>query len=201
VKRDRGFTLIEIIVAVAIAAILAVMGYQAMESALSNRDRIRAHEERLRALQFTMRSLVQDLSQLTPRPVRQPLGVDHLAAISSNPFMFTRGGWTNPVGLERSTLQRVQYVVRDQQLFREYWLVLDAQLNPPPVSRPLLDGVVNFQVRFMDEGRQWQSIWPPSPQNGAPVSARQLGQRPRAVEVTLELKDFGVLTRIIEVPG
>lgn len=199
--RQRGFTLIEIIVAMAIAAILAVMAFEAMQSALRNRDRIRVHAARLQQVQFTMRSLAQDLAQLSPRPVRQPLGTDHLPVISSDPFAFTRGGWTNPVGLERSTQQRVQYVVRDDKLFREYWLVLDAQLDPLPASRQLLDGVLNLKVRFMDQARQWQTIWPPNAQSGGRRTLRDLSLRPRAVEVTIELKDFGVLTRLFEVPG
>jgi general secretion pathway protein J len=200
-KRQRGFTLIEIIVAVAIAAILAVMAFEAMQSALKHRGAIRTHAARLQTIQYTMRTLVQDLAQLNPRPVREPLGATHQPVISGNPFMFTRGGWTNPVGLERSTLQRVRYVVREEKLYREYWLVLDAQLDPLPVSRQLLDGVVNFRVRFMDQGREWREIWPPNAQSGGARTLRDLGQRPRAVEVTVELKDFGVLTRIIEVPG
>jgi general secretion pathway protein J len=95
----------------------------------------------------------------------------------------------------------VRYELRDDKLYREYWLVLDAQLDPLPVSRQLLGGVQNFKVRFMDSARQWQEIWPPNAQGGGTRTLRDLGQRPRAVEITLELKDYGVLTRIIEVPS
>lgn len=201
-KRQRGFTLIEVIVAVAISAIVAVMGFEAMQGALKSRDRLKEHAARLQSLQYTMRTFVQDLSQLSPRPVREPLGADYQPAVEGGTeFTFTRGGWTNPVGVERSTLQRVRYVVRDNKLYREYWLVLDAQLEPQPIPRLLLDGVVNFKVRFMDEGRNWQDIWPPAAQAGAQLTLRELGFRPLAVELTLETKDFGILTRIIEVPG
>jgi len=201
-KRQRGFTLIEVIVAVAIAAIVAVMGFEAMQGALKSRERLNEHAARLRALQFTMRTFVQDLSQLSARPVREPLGAEYQPAVDGGTeFQFTRGGWTNPVGVERSTLQRVRYVVRDNKLYREYWLVLDAQLEPQPIPRLLLDGVVNFKVRYMDEGRDWQDFWPPAAEAGAQLTLRELGRRPLAVELTLETRDFGILTRIIEVPG
>jgi general secretion pathway protein J len=201
-RRQRGFTLIEILVAVAVAAILAVMAFESMQQALKSRERIKEHAARLQSLQFTMRSFVQDLAQLSARPVREPLGGDFQPAVESGTeFIFTRGGWTNPVGLERSTLQRVRYVLRDDKLYREYWLVLDAQVDLQPITRLLLDGVLSFKVRYMNEGRQWQDIWPPVAQAGGALTLRELGRRPLAVELTLETKDFGVLTRIIEVPG
>jgi general secretion pathway protein J len=203
-NRQRGFTLIEVLVAVAIAAILAVMAFQSMQQALQSRERIKEHAARLQALQFTMRSFVQDLSQMNARPVREPLGLEFQPAVDGKggtEFLFTRGGWTNPVGLERSTLQRVRYAVREGTLYRDYWLVLDAQIEPQPIARPLLEGVLNFKVRFMDEGRAWQNSWPPAAQSGAQRTLRELGLRPLAVELTLETKDFGVLVRTIEVPG
>jgi general secretion pathway protein J len=201
-RRQRGFTLIEILVAVAVAAILAVMAFESMQQALKSRERIKEHAARLQSLQFTMRSFVQDLAQLSARPVREPLGGEFQPAVEGGTeFIFTRGGWTNPVGLERSTLQRVRYVLRDDKLYREYWLVLDAPLEPQPIPRLLLDGVLNFKVRYMNEGREWQDIWPPAAQGGGALTMRELGRRPLAVELTLETKDFGVLTRIIEVPG
>ncbi len=112
----------------------------------------------------------------------------------------TRGGWMNPVGAERSTLQRVRYRLDDGKLLREHWMVLDATLEPEPVKRVLLNGVRSFKLRFYSDGRNWQDSWPPA-SLGTERSEREQRWRPIAVEVTLELEDWGTITRLIEVPG
>ncbi|HTQ35706.1 MAG TPA: type II secretion system minor pseudopilin GspJ [Steroidobacteraceae bacterium] len=205
-KRSRGFTLIEIMVAVMIAAILAVMAFGAMREALNHRDLIRTRAARLAALQLAMGSLVKDFTQLQPRPIREPVGDGYQAALigataASPEVVFTCGGWTNPAGEQRSTLQRVHYVLRDGVLYRERWLVLDSQLLPGPVSRKLLDGVKDFQLRYMDDSLTWQDSWPPPSTNSNTSGELQLRWRPIAVEVSLTLSDWGTLTRLIEVAG
>jgi general secretion pathway protein J len=204
-RRHAGFTLVEILVAMAIAAILATMAFSAMNEAMQNRERIRQAQQRLVGLQFMMRSLVQDFSQLAPRPVRMPIGEDYEAAVLGRSGAFaevvlTRAGWTNPAGLSRSSLQRVRYQVRDGVLYRDYWLALDAQLEPEPVQRALIDGVEAFTIRYMNDGRQWQDNWPPPPPNAGNQMRYQRG-RPLAVEITLRLRDWGTITRIVEVPA
>lgn len=204
-KRGRGFTLVELLVAVFITAILFALGYGAINQAVNNRETIAANQDRVLAVQRAMRGFVQDFSQLAPRPVRQPLGDGYVGAIVSEPqppvlATFTRGGWANPAGVQRAMLQRVRYRFENGTLRREYWPVLDATLDPPPRSHVVLEHVKSVRFRYMDASRNWQEQWPA---NGVAsgVSMRDLRSRPIAVEVTLELEDWGKLTRLIEVPG
>ena len=128
-----------------------------------------------------------------------------LGSVSSNgsaaPLVtFTRGGWTNPVGIQRSELQRVSYTLEKGVLTRQYYPVLDATEAAAPVKRALIDRVKNFSLRFMDAGHNWQNGWPPITSGaGSATTAPRL--RPVAVEVTIELDDWGVLVRHIEVAG
>jgi general secretion pathway protein J len=197
----RGFTLVELLVAMAIFAILSVLAYGGYNNSVKQSEIARGSMKRLEQLQTTVRLLTQDFEQLAPRPVRDVLGDGRLPALladrrDENLFSLTRSGWTNPAGLPRPTLQRVSYLLdADGKLTRQYVNVLDATLTNEPVKRELIDRVKSIRLRYMDSQKEWQEQWPPL--NAPPATLAR--SRPVAVEVTLELEDFGVITRLIEV--
>ena len=115
--RMRGFTLIEILVALAIFALMAVMLFGGFIAVSNQVDWSRARAARLQQIQTAMLYLARDFSQLQPRPVRSELGDFKEAALSADArsiylATLTRGGWSNPAGIPRSTLQRVAYQLR-----------------------------------------------------------------------------------------
>jgi general secretion pathway protein J len=200
--RGRGFTLFELMVSVAIFAILAALGYASLNNSMRYREVIDRNLAKLHDLQTTVRLLAQDFEELAPRPVRDPLGgpkQPSLLADGRNAYavLLTRAGWANTAGLQRPALQRVGYFVDNGTLRRDSWTVLDATQLNEPVKRELIKKVKRFEVKFMDNGRQWLTQWPPTG-SVSPASERD---RPLAVEVTLELDDWGVITRLFEVPG
>jgi general secretion pathway protein J len=202
--KARGFTLVELMVAILILAIMATMAYGAIQNAVNNREALQENEKRLLEVQSAMRVMAQDFMQLAQRPVRQPVGDNWLPAISAQanaqPMVtFTRGGWANPAGIQRPALQRVAYIFENNVLRREHWAVLDATLSSQTVRRELLTKVRAVRIRYMDTGRQWREVWPVP---GPPVPNALPGEdmtRPIAVEVSLELDDWGRILRIFEV--
>jgi general secretion pathway protein J len=203
-RRARGFTLIEVLVAVFITVIMVTMGYGAINQALNDRDALATRAERLREVQTTMRVMAQDFAQLAPRPVRQPVGDGWLPSLQAEPgaqtlVTFTRAGWANPAGIQRPALQRVAYVFENGKLRREHWTVLDATLSNTVIRRELLGSVRTVTIRYMDVGRNWREQWPiPGPSLGVLGEDRS---RPVAIEVTLDLEDWGKVVRIFEVPS
>ena len=199
-QKKRGFTLIELLVAVAIFAILAAFAYGTLGRTLETAEFLTARTDRLEALQRTMRFLARDFQQLAPRPVREQLG-DVVApalvtdATSEYAVQLTHGGWSNPAGLPRGTLQRVAWRLRDGELARFHWTVLDRTMDNEPSARLLLDGVESIAFRYLQDDGEWTDAWPPVNRPG-PLG---LSMRPRAVEIVLSTETEGVLTRLIEV--
>ncbi len=143
--KRRGFTLVELLVALFITTIIFSMGYSALSQALINRKQVDEQAARLSDVQQALRIMEQDFELLQPRPIRDLLGSGYqsplvlnqnLSAGASAPargassgsaaqqglayISFTRGGWANPAGLPRSELQRVSYLVRDGKLIRQH---------------------------------------------------------------------------------
>lgn len=201
--RARGFTLIELAVAIFITAVLVAIGYGTIQQAVNNREGLEKQQERLLEVQTTMRVIAQDVNQLSLRPIRDPSGNSILPVLratesdSSTLIELTRGGWANPAGIQRPSLQRVTYVLEENKLRREYRPVLDPLLSVQSVRRELCTGVKSVTFRYMDIGRQWRNVWPPPTAVQSQNNARI---RPVAIEVTLELEDWGKIRRIFEVP-
>ncbi|HKS93268.1 MAG TPA: type II secretion system minor pseudopilin GspJ [Gammaproteobacteria bacterium] len=199
-RRTHGFTLIEILVAMVIVAVIGVLAYGGLHGLMREREQTATSMQRLRLVQQAFAIMTRDLSQLVARPARDPLGGMPLAAFLSTPqnqppLVFTRGGWSNPLADVRSTEERVAYQLDNDQLLRLSWPELDVPAQTEPVRQVLLTDVTQFDLRFMDSSDTWQNQWPPLNVNGAAY----LAQLPRAVEIDVTLKDLGRITRIVEV--
>ncbi len=209
-KAQRGFTLVEVVIAIFIAMLMFAIGYRAINQALLDRDALMESQARVTEIQRAMRVIAQDFAQIADRAARDVQGNGELfPAISSsnndNIFMtFTRGGWSNPAGLQRPAEQRVRYRFLDGSLIREHWMQLDAALNTAPMQRVLLTRVKLVEVRYLDPvSRDWRTDWPIGKPSGPvpPTSVSQLLlPRPLAIEFTLELEDWGRLQRLFEIP-
>ncbi len=193
--RWRGFTLIEVLVAVFIFALLMLAGYGSINALLRTRDGLADQNGRLRDLQFAVGLLERDLRSALARPVREGYGAREPALVGSREaIVFTRAGVANPLAQERARIERVGYRWRDQTLSRFSFAVLDRTPATLPLSRELLADVRRLGFRYFD-GQQWRDQWPPP--NAQP---RPLHALPRAVEIMLDATDVGVITRLVDLP-
>lgn len=197
--RQRGFTLIEVMVSLAIFAALAAASYTTLNGTVEASRVVSEQMSRLQSLQRTVQRMTMDFGQLTPRPVRDELGdgrqpVLRADARSLDLVELSRGGWSNPLILPRPALQRVAYRIEEDRLIRRQWPVMDRTLATEPIEATLLEGLRDIRIRYL-AGDEWTEQWPPD----ASAGAGALALRPRAVEIVLVVEDLGEIRRVIEV--
>ena len=187
-----GFTLLEVLVAVAVFALVGVASHRLLISAVRVDAQTRQQEQQLRQLLRAMSSLERDVEQALERPVLGSAGNSE-PAFWSEPdgqgLQWTRGGWSNPLGSPRAQLQRVRWYYNGKALLRQYWPVLDRADDTPPQTQVALEDIRAVHWRFLDQQGVWRTQW----QGDGPLL-------PRAMEVRIEHARFGPLRRVLLLP-
>ncbi len=208
--RRAGFTLIEVVIAMFIAAIMFAIGYRTLNQAMIERGYLKTSQDRVTEIQRGMRIVAQDFAQVVARAARDAQGQgDMQPALIANGrdntlLTFTRSGWSNPAGIQRPAEERVRYMFVDGSLVRDHWLSVDPALNSEPRERVLLTRVKSVTIRFLDPmSRNWRTDWPVNTPTG-PVGVLNFDEiyltRPLAIEFTVEFEDWGRVQRIFEIP-
>ena len=203
IKRAQGLTLIELLIAVSVFAVLSALAYSGLNNVLLTSSHAQAQADRLASLQMAMRYLQRDVDQIVDRRIRDQYGdqrpaLESAEASEEEPLVsFTRAGWANPAGQPRSELQRVAYDYdeKNERLLRLTWPMLDGAHEDTTLQTKLLESVTGFELRYMDDRRQWQTSWPPLLQNPG-----NQGVLPRAVEITLTAEPWGEMRRVMLLP-
>ncbi|MEL0629132.1 type II secretion system minor pseudopilin GspJ [Psychromonas aquatilis] len=196
--RQAGFTLIEILVAIAIFAVLSLAAYQILQGVLRSGEISREHDQSLTEVQRGMILIERDFVQMVARQSRTP-GVDDEKlqalyvgqAVLDSDFEgieFNRLGWSNPLNLlPRSNILRVGYRVQNEQLQRLYYLHPDAVAGEEPEQQVILNDIENLTFRFWDDG--WTTTW---------STASEI---PSGIEMVITSKKFGELRRVFVLPA
>ena len=165
-KRQTGFTLIEILVAVAIFGLLSIAAYTVLDSGMRSKQQTETRLEHLAQLQRLFHTLNQDFQYIVPRKTRNELGdLEPLLKGESDlageyfELAFSRSHWRNPAGFRRSQLQYVQYRIEDKQIFRRHRVFLDAAPNTPEIDRLLAKDIESVRIQFKVQEEQWSDQW------------------------------------------
>ncbi len=196
--KQRGFTLLELIIAISIFGVIMVMAYGALRHIADTAHHLEQRSEQLADLQRAFFIISKDFQLLADRKIRDQYGDEQAALIVDDEgrVEFTRSGWRNPLGQLRSSLQRVAYHLEEGVLYRDYWRVLDRAQDSEPLRSDLINNVEKFEVELLPpQGEEWKSIWPPFSRDSDQVVA----SLPKMVKVTLSLKGVGDVWRFYAV--
>jgi general secretion pathway protein J len=192
--RNRGFTLLEMVVAVAIFAIMAAIAYTGLNHTIRVGNQVGESNQRLSELQFALSYFSSDWLQVSPRKVRNQYGdEENNIIIADNSVSFTRSGWANLLKRKRSNLQRVQYLLIDNKLVRRHWLSLDQGIGEEPLESVLLHNVNALEVQLVDASEKAIDAWP--------EDLVRDERQPIALKFGVEISQLGKTWRYLEIPN
>lgn len=197
-SQQQGFTLLELLIASVIFAIMALMAYGGLANVIDNSKSSQQSLQRLQQIQQSVAIISRDFSQIIRRNIRDEYGNKQTYLNASNNIdyliEFSRGGRVNPAQILRSTLLRVAYQFDDEKLIRLQWPQLDRAPGVDARQTVVLDNIENVTLRFLDKDGEWQEQWPPL--NAATgVDGGDIVEL-FAIEVVLQLKDWGDIRRL-----
>lgn len=191
--RHAGFTLLEVLVAVAIFAVAAQLTFGGLRNILHGREQLLPRHEEAANLRYAVSLMSQDLVAAAPRAIRDALGdtAPALRAGEGTLIELSRLDAARPTLLDAVGVYRVSYRLDEGVLTRETWPVLDPVQGTEPVRQALIDGILEVRFRFLDRAidSPWSELWPP-----AEVEAARI---PRAIEFELRFEDGRSLRRLL----
>lgn len=224
VFQEQGFTLLEVLIALVISALIAVMAFESLNAADAGATRTNEVLTEINRLDRAWQIIAADLRHVIPPAAADRNTVFQAESLRSSGedadqlvLLFKRRGWVNFSNLPRSDLQMVSYRVVDGQLWRDFAPERNLELadvdmeDDDAFHQLLLEEVEDLQLRMLYQGaitskgksaledreysEDWLQKWPDNNQQGA--SAQDL---PLAVEITLELKGAGSSVRLFAMP-
>ncbi|MCG9732113.1 type II secretion system minor pseudopilin GspJ [Shewanella sp. Isolate13] len=195
-KALRGFTLLEMLIAIAIFAMLGLAANTVLSTVMKNDTATRDFAAKLKAMQQGFGVIERDLNQMvarTPRLLEGGRGTtvfqtgSNMLDSESESLVFFRLGWLNPDGLlPRGSLQSVAYVVMEGQLQRWYYPYPEPEIGAEPIKTVIMDKVISVEYAFFTDDK-WERK----------TDATKL---PKAIAIEIEFEDIGKVQRKFLVP-
>jgi len=190
--RQRAFTLIEVLVAIVILSVVALLAYRATAAMTDGEAHLTRESDRWRSLDMLLARLESDMRQAIPRSVRMGINAEPswLAlpadSIGNSVLTFTRAG--PEFAVEPGVAgQRIGYRLRDGAIEALYWPQLDNVPGAVPAAYVLARDIDRFRIVQLTSRNVWSPQWP------------LLGEAniPRAVRIEIALADGTTIDRLI----
>ena len=201
-NKTLGFTLVEILVALLVFAVVGLLSTRLLSQSIDNQNNLQDRGQRLAEIHRAMRVLQRDIVQLSRRKIRDAQGEELPALIVSDQgaIEFSRVGWRNPLRQPRSEVQRVGYRWQDEKIIRGYWLTLDRSYDAEPAYQTLLENVEAIEFFAVDQLGNEHSKWPLDPEANV-VTEEGEALYLAAILVRAEIAPYGMIERIWQVPS
>lgn len=196
IKLQTGFTLIELLIAIIVLAILATMAYSGLNSVLKSHEILSKQQEKFNQLNQIITQLEKEIRTIVPRPVHDQyktlVPALKLEVNNGIVFSFTRAGIPNPSGLQKSSLQRIDYIFKNQILKKRVWLAVDSN-NEDYKETTLSTTLTQFKIELLGFDDNFYQQWPMNRTDAADIL-------PKAVKFSLNSKETSEINRVVDLP-
>jgi general secretion pathway protein J len=161
----RGFTLIELMAALLVLSLLALMSYRGLSAVLDAREHVRMETDKWRRVAAFFARFERDVQLAAPRPVRSdsglaPAWLGQAAGAPAPRLVFSRFAATEGV----DTARRIAYQLNEKQEIELWlWPGLDVAPGTLPLRYPVLAGVKTFDLQYLNPALAWVDAWPTAP--------------------------------------
>lgn len=181
--RASGFTLVELLVAIAIFAVLSLLGWKIFDYLLKVRDRNAQHEVQLFELQDAYQQVLRDTLQIIPLSANQGGQLHPALELDNQVLRFSKAGVTDPLKQGLSPFERIEYRYDPDQkkLYRLKYSNLNTSNREQPLSSTLLSQVEQFQIMVLtpQEVTKWPEI------NIDPTKPEEFRKLPKGIKIQL----------------
>lgn len=161
-KKRSGFTLVELLVAIAIFAVLSALGWKVFDYLIKIKERNTQHEQRLGQLQEAYQQVLRDTVQIVPVTANVAGQVQPAVMLQNGQLTFSKTGVTDPLMQGIPPEERVEYIYKadEKKLYRYKYKNLNQTGNDQPETSVLLDSVDQFQIMLLNpnEMAQWPEV-------------------------------------------
>jgi general secretion pathway protein J len=196
-RRARAFTLVELLIALAIFALLSAFAYRGLAVLLESREALDRDSRKWRDVALFVGRFERDVQAALDRPATGPSGTPQspisslldLGGTTASGLAITRAGATLYAN-ELAAPQRVGYRLAEGRVDRLAWPGVDAGPRAEAAATPVLENVRSLGFRFLDRNLEWRRDWALPATQGMPL----------AVEMTLELAGGEKILRVVDIP-
>ncbi|QIO08626.1 type II secretion system minor pseudopilin GspJ [Acinetobacter lanii] len=182
-----GFTLVELLVAIAIFAVLSALGWKVFDYLIKVKDRNAMHEENLGQLQEAYLQVQRDALQIVPLTAHVAGQIQPALLLNNQQLSFSKAGVTDPLKQGNSPFERIeyQYNAQDKKIYRLKYPNLNFNVSAQPLSSVLLSDVEQFQITVLNPNALNQ--WPEASTD--PNDLKTLQRLPKGIRMQFSVKD------------
>ena len=191
----KGFTLVELMVAVIIFAIISAISYRVVSSLVTTKEIVTKSQAKWGGLSLIMVRLEMARNRALPLPIRDNdgnlipsmIGKNKLDGAYDAQLEMTTSGNIGDNIMGSTPPKRIGFRFYKGSLYLVSWPVLNRVVTTKPDIDLLVADVSYFTVLFLYPDKQWRDTWPPV--------GGDMGSLPTGIQMNLQLKSGESVTR------